>query len=218
MTASVVEHRYGRAKSPYLSGEVASWWRTPVKRLVGADPGELPVVTFFSIYDLDIEAPDRHVVNDFSSIRERFSGTRDQHAGHLVVGSSAVDTGLIGEATYRSLIKAITAQQDVEFVGYRPHRHECSQRASALAAEFGLKLMPLDLPLELELLTSSCTPMVLDCSFSTVLDTVPLLLDPSPVIHAWLPDGSQLSALSRLPVENLALRWAARGLPVTRVR
>lgn len=218
MATSVVEHRYGRAPSPYLSGETAAWWRALAKRLVGADPGHLPAVTFFSIYDLDVDAPDSLVVNDFTAIRERFGNGGDRQPGHLVVGSSAVDTGLVDEATYRRLIEAITAQQDVEFIGYRPHRNESPERAAALAAAFGLKLMPLDLPLELELLVGASTPMVLDCSFSTVLDTVPLLLNPPPVMKVWLPEASELAASSRPSVEKLAANWAAKGLSITRVK
>ena len=217
MTPAVVDHRQGMRSSPYLSGQPLPWPRRLAQRLLGIERGELPAVTFFTVYDLALHEADQVRRNDYSFLRARFGRERKLSPDRLVVGSSAVDTGLIDAGTYRNLVACMLEDVGDVPVRYRPHRHESLEQVAGLVTDFGMELASSDLPLELELLTGERLPGVLDCSFSTVLDTVPLLLDPLPALRVWLPVADRLSPRSRASIENMAARWMSHGLPVVRV-
>lgn len=189
--------RAGGKRPPRLHPQVARH-RYEVQRvaarLLGLDLGDLPGVTFFTLYDISPAPPDRVVRNRFAWLRQRFPSLEIVE-GALFLGSPFVEVGILPHETYVTMLRRLRERAGGD-VWYRPHPREDRAHVERLVAETDVRLLELDTVVEYALLAQGWIPSQVVANHSTGLDSLRVIL------------GDRVSVRSvPLPVELVGRRW-----------
>lgn len=117
--------------------------------------------------------------------------------GTDLLGSSLVETGVVGEQAYLAAVARLVAERGV--TRYLPHRRESAAKLAAITG-LGVELVRPDLPMELWARRGPVGETLLSFP-STVLHTLPLVLvdtvtriEALPVDDAWFTAGADATA------------------------
>lgn len=142
------------------------------RTLVPLRRAELASLHFVTFYDLRVGPSDQVTTHDFDWTRGR---TPDVAASDrpMFVGTSLVESGAIDDDWYlRHVISTCSAHRSV----YVPHRRESEPKLEHIRSA-GIEIATLGGPMEFALIESGWLPERIDGLFSTVLHTLPRLLD-----------------------------------------
>jgi hypothetical protein len=164
-------------------------------RLLGLDLGDVPSVTFFTLYDID-PAPSDHVIrNRFEWLHQRFGTPVVDEDMTLFLGTPLVEQGVVTAATYVTMLRRLREQVSGE-LWYRPHPREDATRVAALISQTGAVRLELDTIVEYGLLAAACVPARIVSTHSSALDSLRVVLG----------DAVTASAIP-LPTDLVAPRW-----------
>lgn len=141
--------------------------------------------------------------NGYHWLRALFP-TPERKPGATLVGTSLVETGIIGDQAYLGAVAALVRRRDLRC--YYAHRRESVAKLDAIA-QLGVRVVRPLLPLEMELAQGPVTDRVLSFP-STVLHTLPIVLDGLGVeVEAQAIEAVSLSA----DVSDRAQNFLARA-------
>jgi hypothetical protein len=145
---------------------------------LGYRPQLPPKLTFFSVYDVPVRAPDAPRRNELSFLRNaiRF----DPEGPVLFIGSCMPDVKVITFDQFFTLFRDARAWLGDREVHYFPHRRELMDRKLSFFKELGVKITKPELPFELELIYGKTRPALVSTFYSTAFDTLRLLLAGKP--------------------------------------
>lgn len=114
--------------------------------------------------------------NDFGWVRSTYTKPVIK-AGADLVGTSLVESGVVGAAPYRDGVKRLIARYGVD--RYFPHRKESAAKLAEIE-QLGVQIVPSNLPLEIAARQGPIARTVLSFP-SAVVHTLPLVLSDTPV-------------------------------------
>jgi hypothetical protein len=146
------------------------------------------------MYDIEPGPGDRVVHNKYDWLRSRFPAPTVVD-GTLFIGSPFVETGIITDDQYTTMLRRVQAASDPP-LWYRPHPREDPERVKRLVGEVGAELLELDSVVEYGLLAAGWVPATLVANHSTTLDTMRVILGDAVAVRA-VP----------VPVDLVPRRW-----------
>jgi len=150
--------------------------RPPARSLpwLGYNPVLPRAITYFSIYDVPVQTPDRLRRNQLESLREQL--TFDENGPVFFIGSCLPDVEVITFPQFEQLLRAARNWLGRREIVYFAHRRELIYRKKELFSDLDIKVVHADLPLELELRYREEKPSLIATFYSTALDTLSLAL------------------------------------------
>lgn len=148
--------------------------RGELRRLaVGQVIKQVPEVTFFTTYDLELSPPDKLVKNDYGNLRRMMSNAEVSDEVYFLGQPLA-------EAKYTTLDTYIRYLGDVvrwfagKHVIYLPHKRE-GETIERVRSELGLPIKSFQLPIEAALLVGSQRPAIVSSFHSSALENLGIL-------------------------------------------
>ncbi len=137
--------------------------------LYGVDLGEVEHVTFFTSFDIDVDARDRQVRHDYARLRAQAQEKPLSEAVYFL-GQPLVEFGIVSEDVYAAGLRAADAYFAGRPVTYIPHRNESREApARAQIAALGWALQSFDLPIEYELCARGPLPSAVAGFYTSAL-------------------------------------------------
>jgi hypothetical protein len=190
--------------------------RQRAHRVVGVRGPDPSALVYCTIYDLPVAPPDRVVRHTYARLRRRHPPPAPERgtAPALFLGSNLVETGILSETSYRSLVAAAVAQTPRP-ERYVPHRRERREKVEALARAYDLTVADTRLPIELELATAPQQPARVYATLSSALETLRVVFDHRLPISALLPATSAVAPDARANYELTVAAWRDDAGPDT---
>ncbi len=156
------------------------------QRLFGYHDEDIPVLTYFSVYDLPLSGGDQLQRHHYAHLKRKaaHSERRDEV---WFIGSPMVEAGILSAKRYRDYLRQI-ASECPHPVAYVPHRREEHARVDDHARALGWRVQRNELPFELALVEGGQIPQALIGLYSTALDsTVVLFGEQIPITSYEIP-------------------------------
>jgi hypothetical protein len=183
--------------------------RERLHRVAGVRGTDPAAVTYCTIYDLAVTAPDTVVRHRYERLRRRHPPPSATGPA-VFLGSNLVESGVLPEHAYRDLVAAAVASEPRPEL-YLPHRRESDAKVATLAAQLGMAVRRPPVPVELDLAAGATRPARVYATVSSTLDTLAVLFDGALPLCALLPDETVVAPPARASFAALtgALRAGA---------
>lgn len=142
--------------------------------LLGMRDERLSLVTFFSVYDLAVAAPDRFERCDYSYLRTRASELKT-FEGVFFLGSPLVEAEVLTEDELFWHLSKVSVQLGSIPVLYVAHRRECADRLQRIHEMTGWDVEKFAYPIEYQLAIKGPYPQILASFSSSALENCRLL-------------------------------------------
>jgi hypothetical protein len=173
----------------YLLDDGTSSINFPAFRYNGVRPEHLPAsknlpllgystrlpnaLTFFSLYDVSLRAPDRLRPNRLTFLHDALKF--DPEGPVFFIGSCLPDVEVITFDQFFELFRAARRWLGDRLMIYYPHRRELMDRKRAFFQDVGVAIAAPELPFELELIHGDRKPSAVATFYSTALDTLRII-------------------------------------------
>lgn len=141
--------------------------------------------TFFTYYaeKISIENGGRIIKNNFNVLKNKMLASRvEQNQKIVFIGQSLVDTNLLSQEDYLSLLKGIDGYYTSEFgdqkqVEYYAHRNESEEIERLIENQLGWKITRNKLPLELHFISTGQLPKEIGFFFTSAAETLSFIFE-----------------------------------------
>jgi|GEM_PF-2267267 len=162
-------------------------------RLLGYRDGDIPSVTFFSAFSLELPDADVLARNTYAVLGARL-GTYAREDIWYFVGSPLVELGIVSRDWYLHALEKISARYNGK-VAYIPHRRESDDAVTRLCKALGWEWRRFDRPIELELIDSAHLPVGIAGFYSSALPSIATVLGGEVVVQSYHIPGQSISSL-----------------------
>lgn len=167
-----------RARGRTTSARPRLTMRRRMETLMGGRFGDLPCVTFFSVYRLHAPAGDQVVTHAYAHLRGQVAEAARSEAVYFL-GSPFVDLGMYGLEEYLDLMSAAAARFPSRPLVYMPHRAESPATLAEVARRTPFRVERPEFPIEWELARAAVRPRTLCGWYSSALENCHRIFGPS---------------------------------------
>ena len=132
------------------------------------------MVTFFSIYDLQVRLPDKAIANTMRFLRKNIEF--DDDGPVCFIGSCMPDVKVMSYEDFFSRFRGVVKHFSGRPIKYFWHRREIAASKKDFFADLGVETVRPNLPFELVLAEARPRPSCIATFYSTALDTATLAL------------------------------------------
>lgn len=177
-------------------------------------------LTFFSIYPITLRPPDNLILNKLKFLRDTVQ--LDAKGPVWFVGTCAFDDTVILKKNFLPLFSWVINQLNGQEIIYFPHRREDVGTKANFLKKHNIKVATINLPFELELSSNLQRPSKIASFFSTVFDTLQLILpkEDQSLISYEIPEEvimepaqRNIAKRSYVKYEENGIVQVVRGLP-----
>ena len=149
-----------------------SWWRLVKryfrKRYFDLDTLEVPSVTFFSAYDLEVRPGDRLIKNDYRYIKQ-WAGHQCKSDEVYFLGQPLSEDGYMDRECFFTYMGQIRDYLGAENIIFLPHPRQSKEIVCELEKKFGFQVRKFTLPIEFQMLLGNEIPKALTGLWSSAL-------------------------------------------------
>jgi hypothetical protein len=171
-------------------------------------------VTFFSIYELPLRAPDCRTKNELSFLK---TGIRYDDSGPVFfAGSIFADMGLVTQDTYIDWVAAVRRWFGGREMHYFPHRRTNLEVKRKALESLGVRIVQLDFPFELHLARSGAAPCAVAGLYTTIFDTLLAagLCEPQRLMAFVVPEDIIIDPMERRMARTCYQSYQKAGMRV----
>ena len=137
----------------------------------------LPKITFFTTYDLDVEAPDAVMKNDYAFFR-KMAAKHEPLDEVFFLGQPMVEEGFIRRDLFFSELRRVKEHFKNDHLIYLPHKREEAEKVDAIERDLGFGIRRFDVPIEYQMAVRGTRPRVLASFFSSALENSRIIFGP----------------------------------------
>ena len=138
------------------------------KKYIELDTEEVPSVTFFSAYDLDVRRGDRLIKNDYRHIKQWVGNLRKGNEIYFL-GQPLSEDGYMECERFYAYLGEINKYIGKENIIFLPHPRQSERVVNELVKRYGFRIRRFNLPIEIELLLGKECPKMLIGFWSSAL-------------------------------------------------
>jgi len=148
--------------------------KTIRSKYLDLDTHEIPTVTFFTAYNLDVRPGDYLIKNDYRYLRE-WARQQQKTESIYFLGMPLIEDGYMLQETYFSYLHRIQKYFDSDNLVYVPHPRESDKTIRALTEKCRIPVLRFNAPIEIQMLLSGKHPTILASFFSSALENCRLI-------------------------------------------
>lgn len=145
------------------------WFRKALNWVNRLQYHNIEYIKFFTVYSAYTDQDD--VLNDYKLLRARIKNVQQFDDVVWFLGNNISEMGFVDRSFYLSQLKLVSIALEGKNVFYLPHRRENYQKFSEIE-ELGMKVITMDIPVEIALLDFDILPNRVASFCSSALDNI----------------------------------------------